>query len=183
MSTRETFDRATIYVAFNSDLRARRRKSTGKCSLASGGKDNCFPRRCTGDAYVWCEGRTSIVAEKAARRHLRRRRRRERGYETRRSPAVTCTRARTHARKHVGRHADTRGCERKGVVGDGRESVWLGVWSYCPCTRMGWLFTEMQAWVFFFPRDGETGGGRRGESPRGDSADDAIPDATLRRAD
>lgn len=40
---------------------------------------------------------------------------------------------------------------------------------------------------FFFPRDGETGGGRRGESPRGDSADDAIPDATpdatLRRAD
>lgn len=36
--------------------------------------------------------------------------------ETRGSlPAVTCTRARTHA----GRQADTRGCERKGVVDDG----------------------------------------------------------------
>lgn len=34
-SIREMFDRATIYVAFNLDLRARRRKSTDKCSFAS----------------------------------------------------------------------------------------------------------------------------------------------------
>lgn len=153
MSTWETFDRATIYVAFNLDLRARRRKSTGKCSLAFDGKDNCFPRRCTGDVYMSDAkgGRASsrkkqpdtifVVVENED--------------ETRgSSPAVTCT--------HACRQADTRGCERKGVVDDEGGRRERLAWRLVPLSmHADGLALYWNASLSFFPRDDGIGGRKK----------------------
>lgn len=171
-------DRAN-YVASNSDLRARRRKSTAKCSPAPGGTDNCFPRRCTGDAYV-CHGGTERARAPSRKKQPDAVEGEERHGEdeTRRwsSPAVTCTRVRGHADTRARKKGRCLGRLAGRLVPLSMHADGLALYLKCR--------PEL-----FFPRGGNRTSGvckarraRGGESPRGDSAG-ATPDATLRRAD
>lgn len=156
MSTWETFDRATIYVAFNPDLRAGRRKSTGKsAALHPVGKIIVF-RAVVPGMYICLtrranEHRRGKISQTPSSSSSRTRMRRG---EVRRQWRAT----------HACRQADTRGCERKGVVDDeGEERGERLAWRLVPLSMHadGLALYWNASLSFFFPWDDGTEGRKK----------------------